>query len=283
VEGVLHNGQDQLGDTLIGLELVMPSEAVAVWAGAPPAGHEVYYQMSSRLQGRLRELIPFCYFQDPGRYDQGVPTSALILYSALAPKTGTPPHGPLHFDWRDRTVVQALVEDPATVMRLLERLARTSSYLKAIGKSGTAFQPKRAQDVVSQALSADGSRLLEGLLRMESVVIDGAAKAGAAMARFREEAATRPAVALEAMSKFGAELTDAFNDDVANVYAARQARALGTMLLLEAGRALGAPDVRPAAMLELTIVRSDAAFADYLAGKRPPESEVVLATRIVQA
>jgi hypothetical protein len=238
--------------------------------------------MSLRLQETLRELVPFCYFQDADRYDDGVPTAAILLYSALVPRTGNPPKGDLHFDWRDRSVVKGIVEHPQTRARLAQRLATAAAYVKGIGKKGTRFERQDAQQVVDDALSQSGSRLLEALLRTESVVIHGAAKAGVAMAQFREKAAGRPAEALEELSKFGAELTDAFNDDVRSLYAADQLSALGTMLLLEAGRALGAPDQRPSALLEVTVVRDHTRFKDFLAGARPPASEVVVPARLVQ-
>ena len=56
------------------------------WFDVPRApDHPRYREMSRRIQAKLKELIPFGYFQDPARYADLEAAGALLLYAAIEP------------------------------------------------------------------------------------------------------------------------------------------------------------------------------------------------------
>jgi hypothetical protein len=128
--------------------------------------------------------------------------------------------------------------------------------------SGSAqfYKPERAALLLGEI--DRNHPLLSGLLFGEAVIIRAAAEAYDAIASLGPVAATRPSEAIEHLAKFGSKLTEAFNKAVTGTYLGGSSRALGTVLFLEAAKALAnAPaNVRPDAMLVISAMRSDAAF-----------------------
>jgi hypothetical protein len=94
-------------------------------------------------------------------------------------------------------------------------------------------------------------------------------------------------IATEQLTKFGAALTDAFNNKVGNtIYAGNTVRPLGSLLFIEVSKIFDpalANKVQPLAMLELLIMQKQSTFAmsDFLRGITPKASDLALQQRIV--
>ena len=110
------------------------------------------------------------------------------------------------------------------------------------------------------------------LLRNESLTISHAAKAGEALADFRNENVDNPDAALAALAEFGANVTETFNSGLSGLFGGPVLRALGTMVFLEAAKAFDESftTVEAVAGLDVILLRSSAPKSwreDFLAGK----------------
>ena len=80
-------------------------------------------------------------------------------------------------------------------------------------------------------------------------------------------------------------MTDAFNSKIGGLFGGQELRALGTMVFLEAARAFDptAQSERPAAMLELTVLREQPSFdmRSFVEGAEVPVGDIVRAEKIV--
>lgn len=128
---------------------------------------------------------------------------------------------------------------------------------------------------------------LKALLNFESKVINGALKAGLAIAKFKKESPDQPAKAIEALANFGAEVTKTFNGAISKLHGGDKSRPIATLLFIEAAKALKPtlPDTNPTALLELIVLKANAGFksnlASYVAGELPPKGDTVIEQRLV--
>ena len=109
------------------------------------------------------------------------------------------------------------------------------------------------QRIISTSLKQAGDRCLQSLLRNEAIVVEDAFQAGCQRAEFRKSRSKKPSEAIEALVKFGANLTKAFNENISSVYGGGALRLLGTLVFMEAARGLVKPrqlNGKPNAMLQ---------------------------------
>jgi hypothetical protein len=97
--------------------------------------------------------------------------------------------------------------------------------------------------------------------------------------------ATKPAKAIGRFADFGADLTDAFHNQLSSVYGNDALRTLSSMVLVEASRAID-PDLgsqTPKAMLIIMTLRNGHQFqlSDFVAGVMPPRDQVAIAQTLV--
>jgi len=90
---------------------------------------------------------------------------------------------------------------------------------------------------------------------------------------------------LKRFADFGAEFTQAFHDRLSSIYGGDSLRALSSMLLLEASRAI-APEIAvgdPKTMMSILTLNDGHGFqlADFLAGEMPPRDQVALVQTLV--
>jgi hypothetical protein len=265
--------------------------------------------MSRRLQRKLKELIPFCYFQNPAKYKDLEPAFALLVYAAIPPSTSVslvagrltlnenPPRD-IYWNWMDEApggVRHAMVNNSLTAAQLGAELARVHDLLSAIPEWQSAadfYRPGEIEHIRRAALTHPvGKSLLDSLLAVEAEVVKGAYDAGRKLARFLEQAGERPSEAVATLAEFGDKLTDTFNKRIDSVYQGEALRPLGTMVFLEAAQALNpqlTDETQPAntglnAMLDLIVLTGNTQFplGDFLKRRMPEAKEIVIAERLV--
>jgi hypothetical protein len=298
IDRIEFNGTDNFGDTLIALDVSLGGAIASVWASlpreekAPP-----YMEMSRRLQAKLKELIPFFYFQNPEKYRDLIPAAALLAYSSIPPSTSIAvkddkvqlnTNKDIYWDWMDKDKRRAMIFSQRTLVKLAAQLERVRSLLLAtpgLASTATFYRPDRAEILLQDVMTDMGERLLNSLLFVEAEIVRSARDAGRALARFIDKAGVKPSEAVEALAQFGAKAADTFNRKIKSVYGGDAIRPLGTMLFVEAAAALGqqAAVSGRSAMLELIVVKQNAGFqlSGFLSGERPESKDVVIQQRLV--
>ncbi|MCW5980252.1 MAG: hypothetical protein KIT09_19365 [Bryobacteraceae bacterium] len=280
IDAIEDNGSDNFGNTLVSLDLTLPGRVPAAWLRAPASKNDpAYAAMSENIQASLKRLLAPFYFQDPGRYAAAQPPAcALLVYAAMPPIV----EKSLHWDYLDDRKRRAAIFSKAASTNLAVAIHQVSNLLASLGRPRDAafYAPGELGKIQK---SGDGP-LLIGLLRMEAEIVGAAARAGRRMAEFRAASAKNPQQAIEALEEFGAALTKAFNAKVSSIYGGGALRPLGTMIFLEAARAFDADlaPVRPAAMLQLTVLKESAAFPPpgFPGEANPLESDIVVEQRL---
>jgi hypothetical protein len=290
-------GKDEFGNALLSLELSLPSAIASSWLGAPAdAKAPAYMNLSRRLQRKLRQLIPFFYFQDVRKYKNLDSAAVLLVYSSIPISTSVRKSDgglvlntdvDLYWDWMADDLRERMIYSGETTSALTAQLKRISSLLRATPDlSGTAdfYDPARSAVLLRQATTQPWESLLKSLLSTEADIINGARDTGITLAEFLQAGAA-PDHLMGTLARFGSKATDTFNRRIRSVYGGEAVRALGTMCFIEAAAALdpAVTDRRLSATLELIVVKKDSAFplASYLDGKIPPKEDTVFEQRFV--
>jgi hypothetical protein len=283
-----------LGQSLLTLDVGLPVDAFAGWFQAPADKADArYFAMSRAIQKHLRRIIPFFYFKDPSLYDRGPASDAILAYSALPVSNGFDPtgqkigkaNGEIYFDL-DGSLdsLVALMNGTTFIETLGSRMTNTARLLRGIPHlQGAASEydvsAPNLQRVVRQALerasvndSGSLPAVLGSLLLFELNLIESIMSTGVQIAKFRADAASKPANAVTELSAFGDKLVQTFHNHLGgNLVAKSHLRPLGSALIAEAGLALAensAASRRPTALLRLTVFDSTPPIAidDLLAG-----------------
>ena len=316
IENKLHNGQDNFGNTLLSLEVSLPGQVMAYWKQAPREDlAPAYLNMSRHLQRKLKELIPFCHFQDPSKYKDLESAFALLVYAAIPPSTSVHldngrltlnenPARDIYWNWVDEApggVRSAMVNNSITAGNLGAQLTRVHDLLSTIPElQGTAqfYQLSELDKIRQGALTHPmGKALLHSLLFVEAEVVKGAYDAGRKLAKFLEQVNDRPfdtiksSEAVAALTDFGSKLTNTFNKRIDSVYQGDALRPLGTMVFLEAAQALNPQQADGSsashagfnAMLDLIVLTAQPQFqlGDFLKHQTPDAKDIVIEERLV--
>lgn len=265
------NGPLVFGDALVNMTVVLPPGAGAAWfSGSTRKTAPEYLRMSLHIQQKLRELLTFYYFSDPKNFKNRLAAHALLMYAATPPANGmkirggklTPTNHSIHWDWPNNKLRRAVMGSSATSDRLAANLEVVRRRLDCFpAAAGFARLYDSSERVRRTLADANAVTLLKALYRMESIAANRAADAAVHGARFSRAQDSKPADALEALAKFGIEVTNAFNNDLSsgNGYGGAPLRPLGSMIYIEAMRALAAPgDTAPAtplATFQLDVLR----------------------------
>jgi hypothetical protein len=282
---------------LISLQVSLPSVVASAWLNAPQDKKSPrYMDMSRRLQMKLKQLIPYYYFQNVKKYGDIAPATVLLVYAALPVSTSADLSGNQFTINTDKDVYwnfpapefrSAMVNHPRTLATLSASLVRVNELLLAYGMGGTAgfFTPNRAQVLQSEAMQGTNDVLLRSLLFVEADVVRGASRAALKLAEFVSSAGSKPSDAIEALAEFGAEITQTFNNNIRSLFGGDRIRPLGTMAFIEAASALdptlGA--VEPVAVMDLMVVKEQSQFQlpTFLTGESPNANDIVIQQRFV--
>jgi len=288
-----NHGTDVFGNTLLALEILVPSAIASGWLNAPSNNKApVYLDMSRRLQAGLKQLLTFCYFADPKHMKDLNSASPLIAYASIPPSTAVKLNGGIltlqspndvYWDWMDPDIRSAMLHNSITRGKLNVLLSGIFDRLQGIQELNDIakfYQPNDINigNLLHTCDRGFGSQLFQSLLFTEATLIHGSVQAAVEMGKFVSN--SKPEQALNRLAKFGADVTKTFNSKLESVYGGDALRPLGSALFIEAALALA--ETNPAsshakALLQTIIVKDDAlkpdaAFhlTDYLAGQEPP-------------
>lgn len=289
---------DNFGTALTSLQVSLPSSVLAAWKNAPSNPKApIYFAISIKVQQLLRHWIPRCYIQDTDQYRRSTQIFPLLAYSSLPiiHKIKFAGGEPIItkdavYDWAFQDeVVRSAVFSKFSRPKMRAILAGIRSELKAAGDDDWVREFQDSQIGTILSLSNDPGTMdkkrdnFEELVDREREMIEAIVKTGTTFRRFLDEDDMEKA--LEQLAKFGARLTDTFNGKLEGIYTRGSGvRPLGSLMLLEIARIFDPYlDVEPSAMLELLFLTKTSEFerSDFLAGKRPPTSEIALQHRIV--
>lgn len=270
----VHNGV--LGKTLFQFDVSVPPAAFDAWLKAPAnAKNPAYFAMSKAIQKKLRELIPFYYFEDPASYTGGVDANAILAYGCLPPSNGFQlsgensdqvgkPTNEFYFDLDGTATIPALMNLPDFSNSLKTAMQSAFDITQGTKEGSAKFYEVNQiniNNIVRDALTkvSDEAALpavLGPLLLFELNLIEAIVKTGTGLAAFRTAATTDPSKAVSLLSNFGDTFVQAFSNRLeSNLVAGRYLRSLGSVLMVEAGRALSS-DVaaaKPAGLFRLRV------------------------------
>ncbi len=293
VEDILGHPTDEFGDLLFSLDVSLPASAMTAWF-RPRNKDEVKQAaraISLRTQRSLQHLIPFYYLRDLSRLHQNSETSPLLVFAAL-PATCqfqlegnrmSPGDGPI-WDVFDPTKRKWMSTRPETISRLGSLLAVQRARLLAAGCTSQAdfFRPDEVGDFLSGV--SDHPNFIN-LLRLTSVIGQGAENALKDLRDFDANADSRPSKAIERLARFGADVVTTFNKELGSIYGTDLLRPLGSLVFIEAACALdpAVENLRPNALLSLTVLREQRQFKlqDFLLNQIPEAADVAVQQRLV--
>lgn len=274
VEALEPNGNGRVGNTLLSMELTLPSAVASAWTLAPEDKRaQAYTDMSKNIQTRLKQLVPYFYFQNPENYKNLLPAAVLLAWSAIPPSTAfsvkngklVQDNSDVYWSWANNRDNQLLMlNNSATLNNLKSKLQAAFERLKAIpelANQADTYHPDRAAQYLSLVIDNLKSRKTEGFFRslflMEAEITDGAWKAGRDMGEFVRKAKDKPSEAVKRLAEFGAGITEAFNKDFRTVYGGDAISPLGTLLFLEAAMTFLPleTNTKPNALLDLVVLR----------------------------
>jgi hypothetical protein len=221
------------------LTLSIPGSLVAAWLRAPDE-HDAeffaaYSAVSVAVQRALRQWLPSIYFSDPNKYDDLDAAFPLIVYQSMSPFRG-----------RRRAEFTYDVMDPGTVplatrtavRALAIELERIHALLAAAGKKRTAkfYRPDETRAILAAVQRKP--RLLNALLSADAFFVDSLVRLGAKGRALHEELAGDPRRAVKDLAKFSAEFVATFHRRLRRLYGGENFAQFGSLLLVEATRAL---------------------------------------------
>jgi len=300
VENVLHNGTNEFGDVAISMQAGAPAELLSAWFIPRDPARLKRDQMilSKSLQASFRTVLPLYYLQEDSKLAQNFSIAALLVWAAMPISTAIDfdqntaaikqfnRDNDVFWDWPSLPLRHAVALDSHTTASLAKSLVMLQKRLQEAGDSDQQFfDASSAPSWQKMSITPDADTLLQGLLLTEARMIRGAAKALEEVHDLAADLKKAPSHAIKAFADFGADFTQAFHDNLSSVYGGDSLRALSSMVLVEASRAI-APELSVAnssAMLTILTLTNNTSFdlATFLDGKMPPKQEVAVAQTLV--
>jgi hypothetical protein len=237
------------------LALSIPGELVACWLNAPaerdPGFFDAYSAVSRAVQQALRNWLPYLYFADLERYGDLGAAWPLVLYGCTRPFRGRP-RSEFTYDVMDpERVAQARRSALRALPAELERIAQ---LLAGAGRTAAArFYAPGQEDAVLEATQRQ-PRLFQSLLAADAFFVDSLVHLGNHGRGLTAALERDPRVAVRELARFSAAFVTAFHRRLRRLYGGDNFVALGSLLLVEATRALAStarPDAAIAGVLRL--------------------------------
>jgi hypothetical protein len=279
-------GDNTIGNTLISLEVSVPGVVASAWLKASPDKNSPQYRdVSLRLQSKMKQLIPFYYFQNIENYGDIEPASVLLVYAAMPP--WTPPND-VYWDYQDGELRKGMAGSQQATQNLRRLLGSVYNLLAGtpgMGQTAEFFKPDLAPRLQKDALQGTNDVLLTSLLIVEAGVVRGARDAGVALAKFLQEAGKNPSDAVAMLSSFGSKITETFNSKIRSIYGGEAVRPLGSMAFLEAASVFDPTAATIKAILDLIVVKQQSKYnlPDFLTGVIPPKGEMIVQQRLLNS
>ncbi len=272
------NGGGLIGDSRIALDVDVPAEALGEWFEAPLDREDpIYFKFSRLMQTRLKELICNVYFSDPTRYSTLGVAGPVLVWASIPPMNSFDGRHIL-WDASDRESFARVVGDLNTREALRRRCAQIQPLLASLPElrntakfydvADPVIAPINLSNLLGSALRRPSLYLpmpviLAALVAFEQEVIRSAVNSAVEAARFRQDAAQKPAEAIRHLSKFGQDIVVTFHERLRDNLAipADLLTPLGAGLYAEAARALRIArtgddsGIRPHALFSLTVLK----------------------------
>jgi hypothetical protein len=292
ISNVLANRNNDFCDVAVNLQVTLPASILDGWFRRRTADELKSSSMlvSRALQAKLKQLIPFYYFQDRNNLQLNENAAALLVWAALPVSTSIDfQDGQIRFNtdqdvfWNfpDPDLRRAMAFEVLTTRALIPILVNAGQRLLHAGETKTAefFTAEGAKAFQRLASNATGDVLLQSLLFTESQMVRGAATALREVQSVLPGAATSPKEAIARLADFGAAVTSTFNKSL-SIYGNESLRTLNSMLLAEASVAIspGLATSAPKAMLNLFALKPQHVFQleAFLNGDMPPQDQVAV-------
>jgi hypothetical protein len=222
------------------LTLSMPGSTGACWLQAPRERDQrflpVYTAMSVAVQTAMRKWLPMAWFADPSRYNDLGAAFPLLVYQALPPFRGKR-KSELAYDPMSLEGVR--LRRPGVLRNLSALLEVARQAVEAEGKKRLAwfYAPSESERIIT-AVEKQPRQLL-ALLAADAAFIDGLVNLGVRGAALAELLERDPAMAVKQLAAFSAKLVAAFHRKLRRLYGGQGFVSFGSLLFMEATRALG--------------------------------------------
>jgi hypothetical protein len=223
------------------LTLEVPGSAVAAWLRAPreldPEFFDVYSKVSVAVQQATRRWLPYVYFSELERFEELSAAYPLIFFASTRPSSGRP---------RSDFAYDLVGPDSPGVARpwaarpFATELTRMHDLLIAAGKPqvARAYASWRAPEILAGLVNKP--RLINALLTGDAFFIDRLVRLGVEARELAGTLESDPHKATRKLVAFAADFTKLFHRRLRRLYGGRDFAAFGSLLLVEATRALGA-------------------------------------------
>jgi hypothetical protein len=252
----------KFGNVLTSLDISMPGNVVSAWMNMPTNfDHDFYKKMSGVVQKRLREWISAVYIEKEDDYDDTDDIYPLLAYSALPLlQKSTVDDGISFFHWKyqDETTRKEVFDAHCQAKILADILPRVRKET-----DNHAYDDAKIGEIRKVILDGNSANFIT-LCKFEKETIRNIVKTAKLLFAFQDTPENQPDERSEALSKFGIEFTDTFNDDLGHIkYTPKGSlRPLGLILIKDIADLLnpGIGSEEFVAMLELTVLKPTTDF-----------------------
>ncbi len=292
----------KFGNTLISLDLSLPSSSALAWMNAPSSDRDnVYKKMSIALQRQFKQVLHDTFFNDVHNYKDvsGDTAARAVLAFCSLPACSdaelvndgddvefldeNADGKTIYWNYLDRGVNifsvdlrEKVLFHPETQANLRQKLLVARTRLQEAGDPDRVlsfYADGAAGQILGAALHG---KLLEFLFPVEANMVEQARGAGLKMASFRKNQFFNPEQARKDMAKFGQKLAEDFNANL-KVFAVENALLpLGTAIYTAAAGALD-PNARTPVAAMFTIQMLKAGVSTLT----PQDTDVLRTERVV--
>jgi hypothetical protein len=232
--------------------------------------------MSIRVQKKLKSLLSQYIFLDPAFYGNLEQSAVVLVYQSIRPANSISIDGDnvtfttndVYWDAESPEELDAMVGLNSTRGNLAAAMAAAHTRLLNAGLNNTAgfYTPDQRNQVLTAATQGPGKALLQGLVSMESLVVNTARDAGLQIAQFQQSKQNSPSEAITHLAQAGQKLTSAFNTDLATAIVGDALLRLSALVFADAALALDPtiPSVAGDAVLNVIVLKPGASLpADF--------------------
>ncbi|MDQ3179539.1 MAG: hypothetical protein M3Q33_03365, partial [Acidobacteriota bacterium] len=282
-------GDNFFGSVLTSFNVSLPGKVLGAWKNAPKEkNHPIYMAISRRVQVALRRFIPLSYIQDLDQYKELPVIYPLLAYSSLPPmnKVKLTSDGLLKFteddlywDSTDSELRRAIFNQHCAPRLRDIILPRVRGLLNDMPNTRAEYEAQDIGKMLALTPEIPAKLNFNSLIFQEREIIQGIVKSGRQFREFLD--AQKIDEAIEELAKFGATITDAFNENISSIYRGSTLRPLGTLLFLSVAELLDPTlngKLQPSAMLDLYILKPASQFSteSFLKGVRPTNEELAV-------
>ncbi|MGE5568876.1 MAG: hypothetical protein ACM3S5_07555 [Rhodospirillales bacterium] len=232
-ESAVEDGAD------VSLTLSVPGSFVAAWLQAPDERSPEYFltfsAVSVAVQRALRQWLPYVHFSDIDRYGDLEAAFPLIVYKCMRPYPGRG-RGEFTYDVMEPQTMPLALRSAARV--LPAEMRRIHALLTAAEKKKIAkfYAPGETKQIIAAVQRKP--HLLNALLSADTFFVDSLQRLAVEGRALREALAADPKRAVKKLAKFSAEFVATFHRRLRRLYGGQNFTQFGSLLLVEATRAL---------------------------------------------